>query len=102
MRRGAATDLIEQVGGVLAAPQVASVADERPPCRWIEKGVRTKKSRPVRSGVRIGSTIVRFLTMAVPRSTRVPRAWTEWGLALWSKVLSRHGVGKAHAQHQEK
>ena len=52
MRRAAATDLMEQVGNALAAPRVASVADERPPCWWIEKGVRTKKSRSVRSGVR--------------------------------------------------
>ena len=52
MRRGAATDLMEQVGDALAAPRVASVADERPPCWWIEKGVRTKKSRSVRSEVR--------------------------------------------------
>ena len=52
LRRGAATDLMEQVGDALAAPRVASVADERPPCWWIEKGVRTKKSRSVRSGVR--------------------------------------------------
>ena len=43
MRRGAATDLMEQVGDALAAPRVASVADERPPCWWIEKGERTKK-----------------------------------------------------------
>ena len=48
MRRGAATDLMEQVGNALAAPRVASVADERPPCWWIEKGVQTKKSRSVR------------------------------------------------------
>ena len=41
-----------EVGDALAAPRVASVADERPPCWWIEKGVRTKKSRSVRSGVR--------------------------------------------------
>ena len=52
LRRGAAADLMEQVGDALAAPRVASVADERPPCWWIEKGVRTKKSRSVRSGVR--------------------------------------------------
>ena len=32
LRRGAATDLMEQVDGALAAPRVASVADERPPC----------------------------------------------------------------------
>ena len=42
MRRGAATDLMEQVGDALAAPRGASVADERPPCWWIEKGMRTK------------------------------------------------------------
>ena len=45
MRRGAATDLMEQVGDALAAPRVAPVADERPPCWWIEKGVRTKKKQ---------------------------------------------------------
>ena len=32
LRRGAATDLMEQVGGALAAPRVASVAGERSPC----------------------------------------------------------------------
>ena len=40
--------------------------------------------------------------MAVPWTTRVPRAWTEWGIALWSNILSMHGVGEAHAKHQEK
>ena len=44
MSHGAATDLMEQVDDALAAPRVASVADERPPCWWIEKGVRTKKA----------------------------------------------------------
>ena len=34
--------------------------------------------------------------MAVPRSTRAPRAWAEWGLTLRSKILSTHGVGEAH------
>ena len=42
MRRGTATDPMKQVGDALAAPRVASMADERPPCCWIEKGVRTK------------------------------------------------------------
>ena len=32
---------------------------------------------------------------AVPRSTRAPRAWAEWEITLWSKILSIHGVGKA-------
>ena len=40
--------------------------------------------------------------MAVPRTTRAPRAWTEWEITLWSKILSMHGVGEAHAKHQEK
>ena len=44
---------VQQVGDALAAPRVASVVDERPPCWWIKKGVRTKKkNRSVRSGVR--------------------------------------------------
>ena len=42
LRRGAATGIMEQVGDALAAPRVASVAGERSPCWWIEKGVRTK------------------------------------------------------------
>ena len=54
MRRGAATDLIimEQVGDALAAPRVASVAGEKSMWWSPEKGVRTKKNRSVRSGVR--------------------------------------------------
>ena len=42
LRRGAATDLMEQVGGALAAPRVASVAGEKPTWWLPEKGVRTK------------------------------------------------------------
>ena len=45
LRRGAATDFMEQVDGALAAPRVAPVADERPPYWWVEKGVRTKKKQ---------------------------------------------------------
>ena len=41
-------------------------------------------------------------TMAVPRTTRAPRAWTEWVIAYWYKILSIHGFGEAHAKHQEK
>ena len=52
MRRGAATDLMEQVGDALAAPRVASVAGAKSMWWSPEKGVRTKKSRSVRSGVR--------------------------------------------------
>ena len=33
--------------------------------------------------------------MTVPRTTRVPRPWTEWGITLRSKILSMHGVGEA-------
>ena len=43
MRRGAATDLMEQVGDALAAPQVASVAGEKSMWWTPEKDVRTKK-----------------------------------------------------------
>ena len=57
LRRGAATDLMEQVGDALAAPRVASVADERPPCLWIEKGVRTKKADQSGQGCESGSTM---------------------------------------------
>ena len=42
MRRGAATDLMEQVGDALAAPRVASVAGEKSMWWSPEKGVRTK------------------------------------------------------------
>ena len=45
---------------------------------------------------------MRFPTMAVPRTTRAPRSWTEWGITLWSKILSMHGVGEACAKYQEK
>ena len=51
-RRGAATDLMEQVGDALAAPRVASVAGEKSMWWSPEKHVRTKKCRSVRSGVR--------------------------------------------------
>ena len=44
MRRGAATDLMEQVGGALAAPRVASVAGEKSMWWSPEKGVRTNKA----------------------------------------------------------
>ena len=50
--RGAATDLMGEVGDALAAPRVASVAGEKSMWWSPEKGVRTKKSRSVRSGVR--------------------------------------------------
>ena len=57
MRRGAATDLMEEVGGALAAPRVASVAGERSPCWWIEKDVRTKSvSQPAGEECGTGST----------------------------------------------
>ena len=42
MRRGAATDLMEQVGDALAAPRVASVAGEKSMWWSPEKHVRTK------------------------------------------------------------
>ena len=45
---------------------------------------------------------MRSPTMAVPRTTRVPRAWAEREIALWSKMLSMHGVGEAHAKQPEK
>ena len=48
---------------------------------------------PRRSGVRNRT----HPTMVVPRTTRAPRPWTEWGIALRSKILSMHGVGKATA-----
>ena len=48
MRRGAATGLMVQVGGALAAPRAACVAGKKPMWWSPEKGVRTKKSRSVR------------------------------------------------------
>jgi len=44
MRRGAATDLMEQVGDALAAPRVATVAGEKPIWWSPEKHVRTKSA----------------------------------------------------------
>ena len=44
LRRGAATDLMEQVGDALAAPRVASVAGEKSMWWSPEKHVRTKKA----------------------------------------------------------
>ena len=38
----------------------------------------------------------------MPRTTHVPRAWTVWGLTLWSKILSTRGVGEAHANNIKK
>ena len=102
MRRGAATDLMEQVGDALAAPRVASVAGEKSMWWSPEKGVRTKKAGQSGQGCETGSTKARVPTMAVPRTTRVPRPWTEWVITLWSKILSTHGVGEACAKHQEK
>ena len=102
MRHDAATELMEQIGDAFAAPRVASVADERPPCWWIEIGVRTKKAGQSGQGCETGSTKARFPTMAVPWTTRAPRAWSEWEIALWSKILSTHRVGEACAKHQEK
>ena len=36
--------------------------------------------------------------MAVPRTMRVPRAWTGWEVTLWSKILSMRGDGEAHTK----
>ena len=102
MRRGAATDLMEQVGDALAAPRVASVAGEKSMWWSPEKGVRTKNAGQSGEECETGSAIVRFPTMAGPRTTRAPRPWTEWGITLWSKILSMHGVGEACAKHLEK
>ena len=44
LRRGAATDLMEQVGDALAAPRVASVAGEKSMWWSPEKDVRTKSA----------------------------------------------------------
>ena len=50
LRRGAATDLMEQVGDALAAPRVASVAGEKSMWWSPEKHVRTKMQvTPVRN-----------------------------------------------------
>ena len=111
----------QEAADAFEAPRVASVADERPPCWWIEKGVRTKKTGQSGQGCETGSAIVCYYpTMAVLWSTRAPRAWTECDSTLWSKIsatrtssqgptsalrfnyLSTHGVGEACAKHPEK
>ena len=48
LRRGAATDLMEQVGDALAAPRVASVAGEKSMWWSPEKHVRTNNCRSAR------------------------------------------------------
>ena len=61
-----------------------------------------KKSRSVRSGVRnrkYHSVITHY--GSAPDHTR-PEAVDRVGITLWSKILSMHGVGEAHAKHQEK
>ena len=40
--------------------------------------------------------------MAVPWTTRAPRAWAEWEITLWGKVLSMRGVGEAGSKNLEK
>ena len=45
LRRGAATDLMEQAGDALAAPRVAFVAGEKSMWWSPEKGARTKKKQ---------------------------------------------------------
>ena len=65
MRRGAATDLMEQVGDALAAPWVASVAGEKSIWWSPEKGVRTKKagqSGEGRNGTRVEIAHYTYLT----------------------------------------
>ena len=102
MRRGAATDLMEQVGDALAAPRVASVAGEKSMWWSPEKGVRTNKAGQSGQGCETGSAIVCYPTMAVPRTTRAPRSWTECDNTLRSKILSTRGVSEACAKHEEK
>ena len=91
-----------EVGDALAAPRVAPVAGEKSMWWSPEKGVRTNKAGQSGQGCETGSAIVCYPTMAVPRTTRAPRPWTECDNTLRSKILSTHGVGEAHAKHQEK
>ena len=59
MRRGAATDLTEQVGDAIAVPRIASVAGEK--SMWWspeEKDVRTKKAGQSDQGCETGRTKV--------------------------------------------
>ena len=92
MGRGAATDLMGEVGDALAAPRVASVAGEKPMWWSPEKGVRTKNQKMQVSQV---SAIVCYPTTAVLWNTRAPRAWAECDSTLWSKILSMRGDGEA-------
>ena len=91
MRRGAATDLMEQVGDTLVVPRVASVADERPPCWWVEKRVRTKKQV---SQVRSAKQDVP--KRGFPRPKTMPRLTDVRGCGLRGK--SRSGVNIKHAR----
>ena len=102
MSRGAATDLMEQVGDALATPRVASVAGERSPCWWIEKGVRTKNASQSGQGHETGRAKARFPIRTVPRATRVPRPPTVWGITLWSKKISMREDGETASKTLDK
>ena len=69
---------------------------------WIEKGVRTKKTDQSGQVCETGRTIVWLPTMAVPWTTRAPRALPLWEATLWSKILSMRGGGEAGSKKLEK
>ena len=104
LRRGAVTDLIEQVGDALAAPRVASVAARArgrhacgsrkvcgQKCRSVRSGVRNRKYQSVSPHQDSGQC-------PGPHAPQGHRPPTVWGLALWSKILSMRGAGEAHAR----
>ena len=100
--RGAATDLMEQVGDALAAPRVASVAGEKSMWRSPEKGVRTKKkASQVRSKKSSESRCDLPLYGSAPDHTR-PKTVDRVGDHISSRGAKVHGVGEACAKHQEK
>ena len=95
LRRGAATDLMGEVDDAPTARRIALMLGERPMWWSPEKGVRTKNASQPGQECETGRTKARSPTMAVPWTTRTPRAWTVWVITLWSKILSMRGDGEA-------
>ena len=99
MRRGAATDLMEQVGDALAAPRSAPVAGGRSKSWWIEKGVRDKKCRSVRWGAKSqASRSVIPRDVSVPDHTR-PEDVDRVGGHISPRGAKAHGVSEAHGKY---
>ena len=71
--RGAATDLMGEVGDALAAPRVASVVGEKSMWWSHEKGVRTKKAGQSGEGQRGTQAVPAHYTYLTRWSWRIRR-----------------------------